>query len=299
MNGPPILDQPALPDQLRAGAVAGAAPAPPTGPIPIQALLAGGHLRCSDIMLTRNEYHPMSWLIRVATDANFAHAGLVFLRPEPGEGWRSTFLIESVFGGVDVTDLADYFAYPRLSVAIKRLERPWFGDRLQRRVRARMLDEIDAEYDYSTMFRLGRNALFGVQRMVLGHKRALGRRMAKELTPPKEFICTGFIQRGFAATVGEEIARGVLPPEALADVVFDRAVREVLPAPHALVSGDRNMSPPEVLRRLEPELLAVTPRDIELAEAFRWVWVLKGDMAHPVSSYGEVCELLRMRPVGD
>jgi hypothetical protein len=275
------------------------APAPAiTGPVPIKDFLDSGGLRCADVLLSRNEWNLMSWLIRTATDANFAHAALVFLRPESGEGWRSTYVIESVFSGVEVTDIHDYFKHPRLSVAIKRLNRDWFEEAMQRRVRGRMLDDIKAEYDFTTMFRLGRQALFGMQRMMLGHKRAVMRREAKGLDAPKEFICSGFMQRGYANAFVEFARYGHVPAAGFRDIIFDAEVAKHLPVGGlAALDADRDRIFADFVARHERELLAVTPRDIELHEAFDWTYVLTGGKAHPVTGYAEVCELLKCKPV--
>ena len=53
-----------------------------TFPMPVADFIAADYLRWSDIVLTRREWTPLSWLIRYATRSNFAHAALVFLTPK-------------------------------------------------------------------------------------------------------------------------------------------------------------------------------------------------------------------------
>ncbi|MFM9943473.1 MAG: hypothetical protein ACKVP7_28745 [Hyphomicrobiaceae bacterium] len=269
------------------------------GPLSIKEFLDVGYLQCADVILARNEWSLSSWIIRQATDSNFAHAAMIFLQPERPYGWRSTYLIESVFAGVDVTDLDDYFTLPRASVAVKRLNRDWFDDALRRRVRSRMLDDIKAEYDFPTMLRLGRQALFGVQRMLLGHKRAVLRRHAKGLDAPKEFICSGFIQSGYVRAFTQLVGEGRVPASGFGDVIFDAEIRKRLRLDDSgRAEADRAQEVQRLVGQVQSELLAVTPRDIELHEAFDWVYVLTGGKAYPVhGGYAEVCELLQCRPV--
>lgn len=274
------------------------APAQPDNwPMPVEQFVLGRHLSWGDVALSRNEYNPLSWLIRHATDANFAHAAMVFLEPNWQVGWQSTYLIESVFAGVEVTDIKDYFKHPRLSVAVRRLNHPWFSDRMRRRVRGRMLDDIKAEYAFSTLFGLGRQLLFGFESAARGHKQAVKRRLQRGINSPKEFICSGFIQRGYAQGIQEFIVKGDLEPTALKHVIFDPDLAAMLPddwgeftrAEAVEIIGD-------YLDAFQDELWATTPRDIEINQSFDWVYVITGGYAYQVSSYQDVCRLLRIQP---
>jgi hypothetical protein len=275
-----------------------APPQPDNWPMSVDQFVLGNYMRYSDIVLSRNEYNPLSWLIRRATRANFAHVGLVFLEPKLQYGWQSTYLIESVFAGVEVTDLNDYFKHPRLSVAIKRLNRDWMTDRIRRRVRGRMLDDIKAEYAFSTLFGLGRQLLFGVESAMRGQKSAVIRRRIAGKRAAKEFICSGFIQRGYAQGIFEFVRDGALPPSAMKDVMFDPKIAANLPEDwSAFTPAEVTAILEEFLEQSQDDLFAVTPRDLETNDAFEWAYVITRGKAYQVTSYADVCNLLGTKPI--
>lgn len=268
-----------------------------TFPMPVADFIAADYLRWSDIVLTRREWTPLSWLIRYATRSNFAHAALVFLTPKWQLGWRSTYIIESVFSGVEVTDLADYSKYSRLSLAVKRVNHGWFDDRVRKRVRGRMLDDIKAEYAFSTLFGLGRQFVFGVESAVRGHKQTVLRRRELNKRAAKEFICSGFIQRGYAQGVYEFIRDGVVPTSAFKDIIFDRTIASMLPDDWSeFTPAEQADIVAEFIDAFQDHLFAVTPRDIETHAASDWIYVLHDGLAYEVSSYDEVCAILKMKP---
>lgn len=266
-------------------------------PMPVADFIAADYLRWSDIVLTRREWTPVSWLIRYASRANFAHVALVFLTPKWQLGWHSTYLIESVFSGVEVTDLADYSKYSRLSLAVKRINHGWFDEQVRKRVRGRMLDDIKAEYAFSMLFGLGRQLLFGVESAVRGHKQTVVRRREMNRKSAKEFICSGFIQRGYAQGVYEFIRDGLVPTSAFKDVIFDRNLAAMLPDDWSeFTPAEQVEILAEYLDAFQDHLFAVTPRDIETHAASDWVYVLHNGLAYEVSSYEEVCAILEIKP---
>jgi hypothetical protein len=277
----------------------------PGWPMPVDQFINEEHLRHSDILLTRREWNPMSWLIRYSTSSNFAHASQVFLTPKWQFGWQSTYLIESVFSGVEITDLKDYFKHPRMSVAVKRLNRPWFDNQLRRRVRGRMLDDIKADYAFSTMFGLGRQLLFGLQGAISGHKAAVRqrekashRRRNEASTAAKEFICSGFIQLGYAQGVLEFVREGAVPAEAIADVMFDKNLAQLLRHDWGqFTTAESSEIIAEFMDEFYQELLAVTPLDMELSDNFDWEFTISNGLVYPTRTYTEVCNVLGIDPI--
>lgn len=270
---------------------------PSQWPLSVEEFVRGGHLQLSDVVLSR---HPsaLSWLIRHATKGNFSHAAMVMLTPRWQLGWQSTYLIESVFSGVEITDLIDYFSYKGLSVAVKRLNTPWFAEPVRRRVRGRMLDDIKAKYNFPLMLAMAEGLWWSLESRVRGHKRAvIHREEAGMRSPPNEFICSGFVQRGFAEGICEFIQDGRLPAEALKRVIFDRDLATLLPddwAPFTIDERKRIVA--EFVDEFRDSLLGTTPKDIEVSEKFEWVYVLTGGEVYPVSTYKEVCDLLKITP---
>jgi hypothetical protein len=287
----------ALSPLLSSATAVDAPPQPENWPMPLDQFLIEGHMHWADICLSRNEYNPLSWLIRYATHSNFAHVALVFLRPRLEFGWQSTYVIESVFSGIEITNMHEYFKHPRLSVAVRRLNRPWFEDEIRRRVRGRMLDDIKADYAFRTLVGLGRQFLFGLESATRGHKRAVVRRTQQDKKSANEFICSGFIQRGYTQAIYEFIRDGKLPPEALRDVVFDRNLATILPDDWSQFTvAEATDIVREYLDAFSAELLAVTPRDLETHPGLDWVYVITGGKAYKVSSYKDVCDIMKITP---
>jgi hypothetical protein len=160
-----------------------------------------------------------------------------------------------------------------------------------------MLDDIKAEYAFSTLIGLGRQFLFGLESAARGHKRAVIRRGEQGYESAKEFICSGFIQRGYAQGIYEFIREGKIPPEALRDVVFDRNLASMLPEDWSQFTPAETADViKEYLEAFSTELLAVTPRDLETHPGLDWVYVITGGKAYQVSSYKDVCDILRITP---
>ena len=274
------------------------APAAETWPMPVDQFLARDYLRHSDVLMTVRKGNLLSWLIRNATKGNFSHAALVFLTPNLHYGWQSSYVIESVFSGVEVTDLRDYFKYRGIKVAIQRLKHAWFDDEIAKRVRGRMLGDIKAKYNFPLMLAMAEGLLFSLESAVRGHKRTVIRHGQPGVrAAPNEFICSGFVQRGFVLGVAEFIRSGKLRPEMLRQVIFDRDLASILPTDWSQHAPDEQIRiVDDFVAQFSDELLAATPRDIETTDDLAWVYVMVNGVVHPVSSYREVCELMELKP---
>lgn len=218
----------------------------------------------SDVILSRSPTWS-SWLIRLGTGGFFSHAALVFLVPKPDDGFDNTFVLESISSGVGLANLRDYIDRKRghSDIVIRRLEAPWFDDRLRSQVRGLMLDHVKAKYDYGRVLRLALSFLFGLRlgysRVAKGKSRSMAdavertHRSRSKWVPP-QFICSGFVQYGFA----EALRRNGL---AMSPVLFK--------------PGSRN------------DLLTVTPEDIALTDKLTWLYAIKAGRVHRIASYDE------------
>jgi len=274
--------------------------APPkedTWPLPVDDFLARNYLRHADVLMTTRKGNLLSWLIRRATKGNFSHAAMVFITPNLTYGWQSTYVIESVFSGVEVTDLRDYFRYRGIKVAIQRLKHEWFTDEIAKRVRGRMLGDIKAKYNFPLMIAMAEGLWFSVESMLQGHKRTIIRRSQPgRRAAPNEFICSGFVQRGYVLGLAEFIRNGTLPAETLRHVIFDRNLASLLPEDWGAHSPEEQIKiVDQFIEQFSEELLAATPRDIEVTPELEWVYVMTDGVVHPVSSYREVVDLMGLR----
>lgn len=272
-------------------------PVQETWPMPVDEFLMRNYLQHADVLMTVRKGHLLSWLIRRATKGNFSHAAMVFITPNLTYGWQSTYVIESVFSGVEVTDLRDYFHYRGIKVAIQRLKHPWFTDEIARRVRGRMLSDIKAKYNFPLMIAMAEGLWFSLESIVQGHKRTVLRRAKPgHRAAPNEFICSGFVQRGFVLGVAEFIREGKLPPTVLRQIIFDRNLAEVMPEDWSMYSPDEQIKIVDAfVEQFSDELLAATPRDIEVTPELSWVYVMADGVVHPVSTYREVVDLMGLR----
>ncbi len=244
--------------------------------IPVEEFLAQDRLMRADVVLCRGK-KLSSKLIRWWTRSEFSHAALVFVIPNRDQGFNNTFLIESVSGGVDITDLKHYVEEQskKYDVAVKRLDEEWFtggenGSALQRLVRGCMLDFIKAEYDYGTIWYIVRTLisrfLFGVQQRFRGLEKTLDTAFEREWQVPSQFICSGFVQYGFYEAVRRQIKQGELPAGRLAQVLF------------------RKDPPAQVTDRT---LLAATPEDLARAPQLAWKYVIVDQQAYEVATEAE------------
>lgn len=248
-------------------------------PKPVETFLdeAALHLRRSDVVLCRGKRSLFSRLIRWATRSHFSHTAVVFLIPKHDEGFNNTFLIESITSGVDITDLHHYAVEhaDAYDVAIKRLERDWFDENVQRLVRGRMLNFIKAEYDFGTILAIARSVLrkllFGLRTRFAGLEPTLRRTYARKGLAPAQFICSGFVQYGFLATVRALVARDRLPEPCLDEVLFKDGL---------------------TARSDTAAVLSTTPENLARSEKLTWKFVIRDGLVHPVNTAAEADRLL-------
>ena len=227
-------------------------------PVTAKAFLADADtfLKRGDIVLSRSPTF-LSWLIRRTTGSSFSHAALVFFVAKPDEGYSSTFLLESVQAGVGLANLRDYIAgrHPKAEIAVLRLVDPAYGETFFKDVRGLMLDHVKSGYDFSTVWRLGLSAVFGMRlswaRLRLGRNIAMQDAMARTKARvnkwiPPQFICSGFIQYGFLKAA----VRSGLP---VYPVIFRNGLDE----------------------RSGNALLAVTPEDLATTNNLQWLFVAR------------------------
>lgn len=254
-------------------------PAADKWPMPVETFLASAdrHLRRSDIVLCRGKKSLFSKLISWATKSQYSHAALVFLIPQFDAGFRNTFLIESVPSGVDITDLRHYVVdhADAYDVVVRRLDRDWFTEDVQRLVCGRMLDFIKADYDFATIWTLAKSVfdriVFGIQVRVSGLEKTLRKTHDKQKLAPAQFICSGFVQYGMAETVRRLVDEGELPPACLDAVLFRPGL-----TPDADVDA----------------LLSTTPQDIAATDKLDWLYVFVKKQVYRVSTQAEVNRLL-------
>lgn len=264
-------------------------------PKPVDEFLAGEFLERSDVVLTRREYDPTSFMIRWATGSPFSHAALVFTSPNVEQGVSSTFVIEAGTGGVDLTNLRDYVYDKSSFVAIKRLRQPWFDAEKQSRVRGLLLDNIKSEYNYWAIVRFARSLWFGIKRTVQGKQEAVLSFQQGDWQRPNEFICSGLVQFGFVEAVVEYVRSRKLPPWTVADVMFTK-------------QGEAGLIPREVWEQMTPEevevmldghtaaireslasqLEAITPHDLAVSDKLEWLYFIKDGLVYRVSSLADV-----------
>jgi hypothetical protein len=265
-------------------------------PKTLDEFLAGNYLRRADVVLTRREYDPTSFLIRWATKSPFSHAALVFTTPDQEPGIGNTFVIEAGTGGVDLTNLRDYATDEASFVAIKRLRQTWFDQEKQSRVRGLLLDNIKSEYNYWAIVRIARNIWFGIERSMRGKDKAVQQFDKREWKRPNEFICSGLVQFGFVEAVAEYILQRRLPPWALNEVVFSDTAAARLISKEEWEKADPaliDLNIPQARNVLANELEAITPDDLAQSDRLEWLYFIKNGKVHKVASYAEVRALAR------
>ena len=276
-------------------------PLPEVWPMPIQQFLAGEYLQRADVVLTSRDYDFASYLIRWATNSPFSHAALVFNRPDQNSGITNTFVIEAGTGGVDLTNIKDYVTDKSSFIALKRFNRPWFDNIKQARVRGILLDKIKANYNYWAIGRIARNIWFGVQNNLrIGDKRRTSRerviRQYRENAwkPPSEYICSGLVQIGFVEAALEYIEKGLLPPEALNEVVFQPGAEKWLPPARGWRRlGKFAVQSAKLFRAQNSAALeAVTPHDLATSDKLDWLYLIRNGKVHKVSNLKEVMKLI-------
>lgn len=266
-----------------------------TWPKSIDEFLAGNYLERSDVVLTRREWDPTSYLIRWATKSPFSHSAMIFTSPVHEPGFDSTFIIEATTKGVDLSHFRDYLDDKSSMVAIKRLRRNWFDVAKQSRVRGLLLENIKADYNYLAIVRIVRDLWFGIQNTIEGQEETVEAFRENEWTPPNSYICSGLVQVGFVEAISEYVLRRQLPPWALNEVVFKTSAANRLPPPEAWEEAPDDLIDdvvPAFRAQLATELEAVTPEDLAVSEKLEWLYFIRGGKVHKVSSYDEVKKLM-------
>jgi hypothetical protein len=265
-------------------------------PKTVDEFLAGNYLERADVVLTRREWDPASYLIRWATKSPFSHSAMVFTGPVHEPGYASTFVIEASTDGVDLSNFRDYVDDKSSMVAIKRLRRDWFGSDKQSRVRGLLLENIKADYNYWAIVRIARDIWFGIQNTIEGQEETVESFRDSDWTPPNSYICSGLVQVGFVEAISEYVLRRQLPPWALNEVVFHPGAASRLPPPEAWAEAPPSLIDdvvPQFRAQLATELEAVTPEDLAKSEKLEWLYFIRAGMVHKVSSYAEAKELMK------
>jgi hypothetical protein len=221
-----------------------------------------------DIILSRSATLS-SWAIRTATGGYFSHAALMFLVPQPDDGFNNAFLLESTGNGVGLANLRSYVGGKRshADVAILRLEGSQYTEQYFKKVRGLMLDHVKAGYDYGRVLSLGLALNFGARLgwSVLSKggsesmREAIRRTRKRQINwIPPQFICSGFIQYGFV----EALRRDGLSAE---PVLFKDTLSEF----------DRD------------GILATTPADLANSSKLTWKYAIRRGWVHDVRSYSD------------
>lgn len=289
-------------------------------PKKVEEFVAGDYLQRADVILTQRAWDPVSFAIRTATDSDFSHAAAIYSVGGHDPGISSTWVIEAITGGVDLTRLDTYLEDKSTVVAIKRLDQPWFREDLQNQMRGEMLEKIDAGYGYGIIVDYARSYAFALMSAVMGRREAIetvfrsNKENAADVTAANGFICSGFVQFGFVTAAIRFIEQGKLEPWRLNDVLFDdgvekppakdgeeaktaldwlpkKEVLETLP-PEAKDSIIKDVLP-EVEKSLQAEIFALQPEDLARSKRLAWQYLVKDGMVYQVSSYDEVKKLLK------
>lgn len=229
-----------------------------TFPMTVKTFLANADrfLNRGDILLSRSPLLA-SGLIRLTSGSYFSHSAMVFLTPNPAEGYGNTFVIESLFKGVGLANLETYIGgrKPIEEVGVLRLEGKGFDKLFFKHANGLMLNEVNKPYDYHRFLRIALSILFGLQSAI---KRARRRPGMYRRWMPRQFICSGFIQYGLYQAA---VAAGVDP---------ERVV---------LKNGVVNPSP--------DEMMGTTPEDMATSDKLTWKYVIRRGYVHEVASYEE------------
>lgn len=267
-------------------------PHPTRWPIPVAEFLAGPYLEASDILLMRQRSSWFARLNRILTRSYFSKAALVFLVPHREQDFNATFLIEATFSGVDLTDLASFFAAKerQFVVAVKRLDVPWFEQEERNLVRGFMLQHVHAGYDYGQLFENLASSLdrsrFVLLRFLLGPARAL-RAITRTRDPNKlnRFVGPGFVQWGFVETARFLIGQGLLSEAAMADVLFHRR----LLASHREGMAAEGTAP----QFTDEDVLGVTAEDLAKTPKLAWKYAIVDGEVYEISSEADFKKIIR------
>jgi len=265
-------------------------------PMTVADFVRGGFLRRADVVLERG-HRLFSHAIRYATDSPFSHAALIFLVPEPEQGFDHAFLLEAVPKGVSVSRVAqvtdpDASGSYAAAIAILRLKAPWFNDDAARVVRGHMLNFIADGYDWRTVISIATSVLgarlFGRKEDVPhAFARALIKAQARQGRAPANFICSGFVQYGYLRAL-QDLVEQTPPPITEADVrtaIFNPRLASI-PLP-AMLGGD-----PASLA----VLMSTTPEEISRSDSLEWKYVLMRGQAYEVANRDEAVKLIQQAP---
>jgi Permuted papain-like amidase enzyme, YaeF/YiiX, C92 family len=236
---------------------------PPKFPMRVSDFLARAdlYLDRGDIILTRGNYLS-SRAIRWIIGSFFSHAALVFLLPQPDNGFNNTFILESMPTGIGLAKLKSYIGgqNPSEDVAILRLKGKGIDEAYFKQVGALMLDYVKTSYDFGRAINLGLSLFFSLQRKFSRKGRAYS---PLKHWVPSQFICSGFIQYGFV----EALRRKGLDP---VQVIFKKDLSE----------NDRD------------GLLAISPEDIANSDKPDWLYAIRRGWVYEVQSFAEARKVI-------
>lgn len=260
-------------------------------PMPVDKFREGDFLQCGDVVLTSKLGSFFSFLSRTIDSSDFAHTALVFATKHSDIGIDDTYVIETTFGGVELSAFGEFVAPskvysdtgrpPEYIVGIKRLEQPWATPQLRTMVSGRMLRFLDVEdYDYSMLAALASRHThfwFKLRSLIFGRAPSLGEYLRRgSRYSPAEFICSGFVQFAFVDMVREALERGLISAE-----VADRAWRDVIFAPW--IKDHTTME----------DLMGVRPVELAQTDRLAWKYLVYGGMVHRVESTEQADALLK------
>jgi Permuted papain-like amidase enzyme, YaeF/YiiX, C92 family len=236
---------------------------PPKFPMRVSDFLehADQFLDRGDIILTRGNYLS-SKAIRWIIGSFFSHAALVFLLPQPDNGFNNTFILESMPTGIGLAKLKSYIGgqNPSEDVAILRMQGPGIDEAYFKQVGALMLDYVKTSYDFGRAINLGLSLFFSMRRKWTPKGRAYS---SLKNWVPSQFICSGFIQYGFV----EALRRKSIDP---AQVIFKKD----------LSPNDRE------------GMLAISPEDIANSDKPQWLYAIRRGWVYEVQNFAEAKKVI-------
>jgi hypothetical protein len=236
---------------------------PPHFPMRVNDFLAQADffLDRGDIILTRGNYLS-SKAIRLIIGSFFSHAALVFLLPQPENGFNNTFILESMPTGIGLAKFKSYIGgqNPTEDVAILRMQGVGLDETYFKQVGALMLDYVKTSYDFGRAINLGLSLFFSMRRKWSRRGRQFS--IVKHWVP-SQFICSGFIQYGFV----EALRRKGIDPS---PVIFNKDIS----------ANDRE------------GLLAVSPEDIAKSGIPKWLYATKRGWVYKVNNFDEAKKII-------
>ncbi|MFM9943474.1 MAG: hypothetical protein ACKVP7_28750 [Hyphomicrobiaceae bacterium] len=277
---------PSLADKPNVVGAREGSPSDQSWPMPVAEFLAGAHLEAADILLIRQRRSLFTAAVQILTGGYFSKASMVFLTPHRDEEFTRHFVIEAGFKGVDLTELASYLGNRsrRYHIGVVRFESAWFTLDQRHHVRAHMLTQIKARYDFQRLFHnllvsLDRSG-FVLLRLFLGPRRAYLRMTnARRRRSLDRFIGPGFVQWSYRTTIQQQIEDGHLPPSVLDELVFC----------DNLLEPDRNGRLPEID---EDDLLSTTADDMARSRRLVWKYAIVDGLAHRAQSFAEFQQIV-------